>query len=1057
VSITSLRPPAARRALSVALTLSALQIPAAARSAPVVPANFVVEDIAPGAGWVVPTCVTPMPDGRILVGEKRGRVWIVQNGVKNPTPLWAADAEVLDSYDRGLLSVAVDPHYFVNHFVYFLYTVDPDSNNDETNIGAWGRLTRYQVNFTDSSTVVPSSRTILFGTSWGNGPVEYTSSHTIGTLRWGSDGSLLVSTGDGADFTVGPDAGGLYPQYFGPGLANPADDIGSYRAQYIKSLDGKVLRINPANGHGYPSNPFFNGDETSNQSKVWAYGFRNPFRFCVRPGTGSTNPTAGNPGTIYIGDVGWNDWEEMDVINFAGLNMGWPCYEGPVQQLDYWPLAPSHLGCDSLGIVPDDPNPATLPIADWHHRLDYVGNPPGFIGNTSIGGVFYTDTLYPPQYRGQYFHGDYGQNWIRAGTFSPGNAMLSFDLFGSNMDGPVDFNREPGTGNILYVAIVAQQVRRIRYTGAVGGNTAPVAVATAAPTSGPAPLTVVFDGTGSYDADGDSLTYTWLFGDGTGSTLRNPTHTYTSSGSFEAVLAVDDSRGAEGRDTIPILVHPLTPFPSAPVLDDFNRANQPLGAPWTADVAGLQVQNNTLVQTSGYGFPIWDGGVFGADQEVYITFKTMTAAAPERDLVLKAQGSTDAVAHIEMRYDATLNQVDVGTYDPAVGWLSQGLPIPVTFSAGDQFGARCYANGVLETYKNGTRIDSRTLVGWPYFNVGGRVGLTINAINSGSFDDFGGGDVVFPVDHPPVASILTPHDTTFYTVPEHIFLQATATDPDGPADTLHYHWDVLLHHNNHFHWALSWDGPDTTSFNTIDHDDGTGVYYQCRITVTDKEGLVDSVSVNLFPDSDLSPSAVATDADHLAPSLPTEYSFLIRNSGTLMAHTSHWCLLAGSTMLAQGDTLVLAKDSVLVDVKVPPSTLAPGTYTLRAVVDSLNSVVETDENNNVSLRALVVPNGTTGVTGPLIRELALSSPFPNPAHDAVRLTLDLPRDGDVTFRVHDLQGRVVHVDAERFAAGRWTLQWTGEFDSGGAAPPGVYLATIRAGGRTFIRRIALLR
>src|SRR4030095_6049224 len=79
---------------------------------------------------------------------------------------------------------------------------------------------------------------------------------------------------------------------------------------------GKILRIDPLNGRGYPDNPFYNGDPTSNQSKVYSLGFPNPFRFTVHSSTGEP----------YIGDVGWNTWEEINTGR--GKNFGWPCFEG---------------------------------------------------------------------------------------------------------------------------------------------------------------------------------------------------------------------------------------------------------------------------------------------------------------------------------------------------------------------------------------------------------------------------------------------------------------------------------------------------------------------------------------------------------------------------------------------------------------------------------------------------------------------------------------------------------------------------------------------------------
>ncbi len=1018
-------------------------------AAPVVPGNFVVEDIAPGAGLNTPTTIAPMPDGRILVGEKQGKVWTIKNGVKSAVPLWSSTPEVLNSYDRGLLSVAVDPNYFVNHFVYFLYTVDPDSNDDETNIECFGRLTRYTVNFTDSATVIPSSRTILLGVDWAHGPLEATGSHTVGCLQFGTDGSLLVSTGDGSDFTVGPDAGGQQPNAFLPGRTSPAEDIGSYRSQYVKSLCGKVLRINPADGHGYASNPFYDGDPTSVRSRVWAYGFRNPYRFTVRPGSGSTNPSTGNPGAIYLGDVGWNDWEELDVITSGGFNAGWPCHEGPVVQGEYAQAAqPTHVTCDSAGITLDDPRPFSDPLAYWHHRLDYAGNPPGFIGNCSTAGVFYSDTLYPAQYRGKYFHGDYGQNWLRVATMTAGNAMTAFDLFGSSMDGPVCFAREPGTGNLLYVSIFTNQIRRIRYTGAVGGDTPPVAIATGTPTSGPAPL----------DADGDSLTYTWVFGDGGGSSIRNPSHTYTQAGSYLAILTVGDGRGAESRDSVAVLVSPLTTFPSTAVIDDFNRANGPLGAPWQADVAGLAVSSNALVQPSGYGFPIWGGAAFGPNQECFVTIKTISgSAAPERDLVLKAQTLASSTSHIEVRYDDGLKQVDVGTYDPTNGWITQGSPLPVTYVAGDRLGARAYANGVVEVYRNATKVGSRTLVGWPFIDQGGYIGLTLDMSNRGSLDDFGGGDVVFAVNHPPVASMTGPADSSFYFVPDTLRLHAVGTDPDEPSDSLKYHWDVFLHHNTHLHIALNFDGQDA-QWTTLDHDDGSGVYYEARLIVTDSGGLADTTSRLFFPEADLHPFAIVTNADHIAPTDPTEFAFRVGNSGRLLAHVSHWALLLDGAALAQGDTILAPLDTISIHVAVPGGTFAAGDHALRVVVDSLHTLVETDESNNVATAAFTAPGATTAVGDGRPATLELSNARPNPTRTGAVFALDLPRTGAVTFDVLDLQGRSVWGAAPRtLPAGRWSLAWNGRSRDGTPVAAGVYLARVRIDGTLLTRRLAVLR
>ncbi len=372
------------RALVLSAIALAALLPRAAAAVVTLPTGFTVEDAVPGAGFLVPTSIAFLPDGRMLVAEKRGRVYLVENGVKRTTPVWARENEVLDSDDRGLLCVAADPHYFVNHFIYLLYTVDPDSNGVETNSDGFGRLTRYRMSVADSNVVDASTRTILMGVDWRHGALIASPSHSIGALRWGSDGSLLVSVGDGAQFN-GMDDGGQDAAAFGANKSDPYEDIGAFRSQYIGCLPGKLLRLDPATGHGYPGNPYYDGNPSAPRSKIWAYGLRNPFRFTVKPGTGSANPADAQPGTLYIGDVGWDTWEEMNIVKTPGQNFGWPCYEGAGAAIAYQLGNPSHGGCDSIGTA-WNPAQVSPPLATWNHYDPDLSAPPGFIGKTSLCG-----------------------------------------------------------------------------------------------------------------------------------------------------------------------------------------------------------------------------------------------------------------------------------------------------------------------------------------------------------------------------------------------------------------------------------------------------------------------------------------------------------------------------------------------------------------------------------------------------------------------------------------------------------------------------------------------
>ena len=110
----------------------------------------------------------------------------------------------------------------------------------------------------------------------------------------------------------------------------------------------------------------------------------------------------------------------------------------------------------------------------------------------------------------------------------------------------------------------------------VKGSRTPVARATADKDSGPAPLTVDFSSDGSEDPDGDALTYAWDFGDGTPNRPQaNPTHTFTTAGTYTVRLTATDSTGKSGTSSVVITVGNTRP---TVVLDIPSRAASTAGA-----------------------------------------------------------------------------------------------------------------------------------------------------------------------------------------------------------------------------------------------------------------------------------------------------------------------------------------------------------------------------------------------------------------------------------------------------------------------------------------------
>ncbi|MEX2246813.1 MAG: PQQ-dependent sugar dehydrogenase [Dehalococcoidia bacterium] len=464
-----------------------------------------------------PTAFAFAPDGRIFITEKNGKVRIFKDGTLLPTAFYTV-SPINTFADRGLLGIALDPNFASNGFVYLAYSYEnnpSDADGPKTN-----QVIRVTANG-DVATTDP--KVVLLGTQAGTPqkpscadwpgsdciPVDHLS-HAIGNLRFGADGMLYVVTGDGSSYS-GVDARAL-------------------GAQDLDLLRGKVLRVNPANGQGLMDNPFYNGSLTANRSKVWAYGLRNGFRFTFRPGTN----------TIYLGDVGWDNWEEQNII-IGGDNLGWPCYEGDLQQAGY----AAYPQCQDLYAA----GGVTFGGEVYDH-------PPGA---AAVGGAFTLVNGYTSQFHNTYFYGDWARNQISILKVDASDQVIpgSVDVFTNAADGPVQLERGPD-GDIYYLSINTGQLRHIRF---VGGNREPVAQASAPVTAGLAPLTVNFSSAGSNDPDtGQAITYLWDFGDGSPtSTAPNPSHTYTTSGVYTATLTVTDSLFVTDEDTLTITTNNSPP------------------------------------------------------------------------------------------------------------------------------------------------------------------------------------------------------------------------------------------------------------------------------------------------------------------------------------------------------------------------------------------------------------------------------------------------------------------------------------------------------------------
>jgi len=572
-----------------------------------VPAGFQESTVI--SGLTSPTKLRFTPDGHLLVAEKSGVIKYFATLTSSAVVFADLSTNVHNFWDRGLLGMAIDPDWTdpSRRFVYVLYAYDRNPDGTGT-VPRWGdacanppgatgsgcvvtaRLSRLKMDATGA--LVDGEQVLIDG---GFRWCQQFPSHSTGSLQFGPGRVLFASAGDGASFN-GVDYGQLGgtggvpknpcgdknpPGNSGTTLTAPTAEGGALRSQDVRStgdavsFDGAILRLDPDTGAALPDNPLYGGP-VSDDDRIIAFGLRNPFRFAIRPGTSE----------LWIGDVGWNDYEEINRItnptDSVVENFGWPCYEGnetgSAKQGGY---DGTNLNlCETLYATPSSTIGTatvqlTAPFLAYHHSNKVVAGEACGTGSSSIlGGTFYAGGSYPSQYDGAFVFGDYSRKciWVMLAGAGGIPSKANVQTFVSAAANPVDL--EVGaSGDLFYADIDGGAIRRIRY---VAANTPPTAVIQATPQIGAAPLSVNLSSAASSDPDAGDQIVAWawdLDGDGglDDSTAASPNWVYTAPGSYVVRLQVTDRRGATGAaqktidvDNTPPLATILQPTGSNP-------------------------------------------------------------------------------------------------------------------------------------------------------------------------------------------------------------------------------------------------------------------------------------------------------------------------------------------------------------------------------------------------------------------------------------------------------------------------------------------------------------
>lgn len=340
-------------------------------------------------GLVSPTDIVSTDnkdDSNLYVLEQSGLIRVIdKSGTLSLQPFLDISQSVENSGEMGLLGVGFHPNFTQNPYFYVNYI----DNNQETIIS------RFTVSAGKAD--IESEKVLL------KIPQPY-ANHNGGSLRFGPDGYLYISLGDGGS----------------------AGDPGN-RAQDKNVLLGKILRIDVDKGDPYdipPTNPFIN--QIGVKPEIWSYGLRNPWRMNFDKTTGD----------LYIADVGQATIEEINMQpkDNGGQNYGWRCYEGTAKyNLD---------GCL-------DSSNYTFPIFEYDHNE----------GRCSIaGGYVYRGKKYSALV-GKYFYGDFcggqlyyadksGDKWQQHLAIKTSYAFNAFGEDNNNELYVADYN----TGNIYKIS-----------------------------------------------------------------------------------------------------------------------------------------------------------------------------------------------------------------------------------------------------------------------------------------------------------------------------------------------------------------------------------------------------------------------------------------------------------------------------------------------------------------------------------------------------------------------------------------------------------------------------
>lgn len=538
-------------------------------------------------GLIRPMELEVAPDGRVFFIELDGKLRIFHPGTQSITE--AGSLAVTTQQENGLIGLALDPDFATNQRIYLQYS-PPDFSGQH--------VSRFTMDG-DVLDISTEKRLLKFEEQ------RLQCCHHAGSMEFGPDGCLFISTGDNTH--PGGDAKGFAPIDERPERM-PWDAQKSASNKF--SYNGKILRIRPTEDGSYtvPEGNLFPKDGSEGIPEIYVMGCRNPWRINVDQKTGylywgDVGPDAGAPG-----DRGPAGHDEVNQAKRAG-NFGWPYFVGPnlaYPDVDFEtgeigakqdPAAPVNRSPNSKGVQ-------TLPPAEpafiYYHRNETEDFPLLRTGGRTAcaGPVYHYDkmldskTKFPEHFDNTLFIYEWSRHWVFGVKLDQKSGIQEMEELMPDYGFVRPIDMDFGPDGALYMIEYGEtwgvnpdcKLIRIDY---VRGNRPPKILLTHSVAAGRPPLEVAFSTKGTFDPDGDELSYDWKIVPGSDAykeTRSDPTIAFGTIGTYQAVLTVTDSHGSSATESVPVLVgnEPPSVTFETPKDGDFYDLGKPLS--WTLRV-----------------------------------------------------------------------------------------------------------------------------------------------------------------------------------------------------------------------------------------------------------------------------------------------------------------------------------------------------------------------------------------------------------------------------------------------------------------------------------------